>query len=363
MSQVLDFKCPNCGGAIQFDSSKQEMKCRFCGSEFDVDSIKDYEDVLNSQPADETDWQQDSHTTWQEDESFGVYVCNSCGGEIVADATASALSCPFCDSPVVLSGRVSGELKPDLVIPFKLDKASAKEGFYSHLKGKRLLPKVFKDENYIDEIKGVYVPFWLFNTGVDADIRYRATRIRHWSDSNYQYTETRYYSVLRAGNIAFEHVPVDGSSKMPDDLMESLEPYDYSEAVDFKTAYLAGYFADKYDVDSDDGKQRANQRIKQSTEDSFRSTVYGYATVRPEHSSIRYFNSTVKYALYPVWLMNTTWQGQKFTFAMNGQTGKFVGNLPLSRSAFWKWFGIIAGAVAVGLFGLLLTIGKLGGLI
>lgn len=95
-----------------------------------------------------------------------------------------------------------------------------------HLRGKRLLPKVFKDQNHIDEIKGIYVPFWLFDTDADADIRYRATKVRSWSDKNYNYTETRFFMVARSGNIGFTRVPVDGSTKMEDDLMESIEPFD-----------------------------------------------------------------------------------------------------------------------------------------
>ena len=363
MSEVLEFKCPNCGGALQFDSDVQELKCEFCDSELSVDAVKDYNELLNNQKEDSTEWEKEPKAQWAGDEaeSLDVYLCNSCGGEIIADENTSATSCPFCGNPVVLSGRLSGCFKPDYVIPFKLDKNAAKNRLFEHFKGKRLLPKVFKSQAKIDEIKGVYVPFWLFNTGVEADIRYRATRVRHWMDRDYNYTETQYYSVFRAGKVAFERVPVDGSSKMPNDLMESLEPYDFSEAVDFNTAYLAGFFADKYDVDAENSKSRANQRIKQSTEDAFRNTVIGFTSVMTEHSSVRNFNGNVKYALYPVWLLNTTWNGQKYTFAMNGQTGKFVGNLPMDKAAFWKWFGLIALTVTAGVFLLLFLIGKAGG--
>jgi len=218
----------------------------------------------------------------------------------------------------------------------------------NHLKGKRLLPKAFKDENHIDEIKGIYVPFWLFDADADASIRYRATKVRSWSDSNYDYTETKFYSAFRAGNIGFQRVPVDGSSKMADDLMESVEPFYFEDAVSFQTAYLAGYLADKYDVTAEQSIDRANQRIKQSTEDSFANTVKGYTTVTPEYSNIRLSNGKAKYALYPVWILNTTWKEQKFTFAMNGQTGKFVGNLPLDKGAYCRWlFGL------TGIFGLI----------
>ena len=99
----------------------------------------------------------------------------------------------------------------------------------------------------------------------------------------------------------------------------------FSEGVDFQTAYLAGYLADKYDVDAAQSMERANERIKKSAEQNFRQTVQGYASVIPEAMSVQLQNGKAKYALYPVWLLNTTWEGKQYTFAMNGQTGKMVG--------------------------------------
>ena len=225
--------------------------------------------------------------------------------------------------------------------------------------GKRLLPKIFKDENHIDEVKGVYVPFWLFDAEADADIRYKATKIRSWSDSNYDYTETSYYAVHRSGSLSFENIPVDGSEKMADDLMESLEPFDFSEAVDFQTAYLAGYLADKYDVDAEKSAGRANDRVRKTTEDAFRETVRGYATVTREAGSIRLNNSKVKYALFPVWILNTTWNGQQYLFAMNGQSGKMVGDLPLDKGAYRKWLFGLTGAVGAAVYAALFLISLL----
>ena len=348
MSTLLEYKCPCCGGAIAFDSASQKLKCPYCDTEFDVETLKAYDEDLKKETPDDMKWQTEAGKEWQEGEADGmrVYVCDSCGGEIVCDENTAATSCPYCGNPVVMKGNLKGFLKPDYIIPFKLDKKAAKAKFFEHLKGKRLLPKVFKSENHIDEIRGVYVPFWLFDSDVDANIRYKATRVRTWSDSENDYTETSYYAVYRCGNIAFENVPVDGSSKMPDDLMESVEPFDFGEAKEFATAYFAGYLADKYDVDAEQSVERANARVKSSTEQEFAKTVTGYASVTTEQSSIKLSNGVAKYAMYPVWILNTTWKGQKFTFAMNGQTGKFVGNLPLDKGAFFKWFFSLGGILS-----------------
>ena len=348
MDTLLEYKCPACGGKLEFDSASQQMKCPFCDTQVDVAALQQQEQATQSESS--MEWESTAGGAWEAGETDGmkVYVCKSCGGEIVGDETTGASECPFCGNPVVMAGAFSGALKPDLVIPFKLDKKAAKAALTNHLKGKALLPRVFKDQNHIDEIRGLYVPFWLFDAGVDASIGYKATRVRTWSDSNYNYTETSYFNVHRGGGIAFDNVPVDGSTKMDDTLMESIEPYDLSQAVPFQSAYLSGYLADKYDVTEGESVARANERIKQSTEDAFRRTVTGFTTVTTDYSSVRLYNGKARYALYPVWILNTTWQGKKFTFAMNGQTGKFVGDLPMDKSRFFAFLGgTFAGVTAV----------------
>ncbi len=355
MAELIEYKCPCCAGAIKFDSSVQKMKCPYCDTEFEMETLKAYDEDLKTQQGDAMDWGTMSGSQWQEGEAeqMAVYICNSCSGEVICDQTTAAMKCPYCDSPIVMKGNVSGALRPDYVIPFKLDKNTAIEALKKHMKGKKLLPKAFKDENHLEEIRGVYVPFWLFNADVNANGRYKATRLRSWSDSNYIYRETKYYSVLRSGRGRFEQVPVDGSSKMPDDLMESLEPYYFKDAVDFQTAYLAGYLADKYDVDSQQSVERANGRVKNTTERLLRETVKGYSSVIKESGNVQLENGKAHYALYPVWILNTVWKDEKFLFAMNGQTGKFVGDLPVDWGAFFKWFGSLTAIISAATYGLM----------
>lgn len=353
MEKLLEYKCPCCGGSIVFDVSAQKMKCPYCDTEFDTEGLIGYDEDLKSEFDDDISFESEAGSKWDDCDGVKVYTCTSCGGEIIGDENLAATSCPFCDSPVIVMSKLSGDLKPDVVIPFKLDKKAAKEGLRKHLLKKRLLPKVFKDENHLDEVKGIYVPFWLYDADADALIRYKATKVHVWSDAKYDYTKTSYFSVMRGGGVSFAKVPVDGSTKMDDSLMESIEPFDFTQAVDFQTAYLSGYLADKYDVSSEVSVSRAGERIKRSTENVFRGTVSGYATVIPESSSIRLRNSRVLYALYPVWVLNTTWNDNKYTFAMNGQTGKFVGDLPLDKGAFARWFFGLAGAISAVLFALM----------
>ena len=304
MAGMLEYKCPCCDGAIKFDSTTQKLKCPYCDTEFEVDALKGYDEDLKDAKPSRMNWTTPGGS-WAEGETAGLhtYVCKSCGGEIVGDDTMAASACPFCGTPIVQT----------------------------------LLPKVFRSQNHIDEIKGVYVPFWLYDSDADAQLRFTATRTRCWSDDDYDYTETSYYSVRRDGVLGFDAVPVDGSSKMADDLMESIEPFAMQDAVAFNTAYLAGYVADKYDVDAKKSIERANERIRQSTEDAFTQTVTGYDSVKVDNSSIQLHGGKAKYALFPVWVLSTSWQGNNYIFAMNGQTGKFVGNLPVDKAAARKW--------------------------
>ena len=360
MSNVMEYKCPCCGGAISFDSDSQQMKCPFCDSSFEMEILKAYDDELKNELPSDMSWDFDSSDQWASSEQEGimVYSCQSCGGDVISDSTTAATHCPYCDATMVMAGHLSGSLRPDYVIPFKLDKKAAKEALVKHLSKKRFLPKVFKTDNHIDEIKGVYVPYWLFDADADANIRYKATKLRTWSDSSYNYTETSFYSVAREGSLGFDMVPVDGSSKMADDLMESIEPYDYKGLTDFQTAYLAGYVADRYDVDAENSVVRANDRVTKSTEAAFAKTVVGYSSVTPEYSSIRLSNGKVKYGLLPVWILNTTWNNNKYVFAMNGQTGKFVGNLPLDKGAYWRWFFILTAILTAAIYGIQLLVGR-----
>ena len=340
--KTLSYKCPNCNATLEFHATKGNMRCEYCESEFDIETLKEYDDILKQEEQDkETDepvWSTDGNADW-EDDGKAVYACRSCGAELVADENTAATVCPFCGNATVLTGRLSGILKPDLVIPFKIEREQAVEALKKFCKRKPLLPKFFLKDHRIESLTGIYVPFWLFDADTDADISYNATRVRSWRQGDYQITETSHFLVRRGGGIGFDRVPVDGSQKMDDTYMEAIEPYDYSEAVDFATAYLSGYLADKYDVDSTAASPRANERIRESTEQTFRNTVVGYTSVTPRHTSIRLHDNHVRYALMPVWMLNTLYRGKTYTFAMNGQTGKFVGELPVDRLKFWLWTG------------------------
>ena len=142
---------------------------------------------------------------------------------------------------------------------------------------------------------------------------------------------------------------VDASSKMPDDYMDSIEPFDYAELKPFSTAYLPGFLADKYDVSVDDGMVRADLRCQKSLEQELETTVKGYTSVSPLRRNIHLRKGKVHYALLPVWLLNVNWQDKTYLFAINGQSGKIVGAVPVVfKKAVGLFFALAAGLSAVG---------------
>ena len=352
METLLEYKCPCCGGKVEFSSEHQKLKCPYCETEFDIEALEQERAEQEQEAAPEELRWQEPQQQWDEEEAgrFGVYTCKSCGGEILAEDTTAASHCPYCGNPVILTGRLSGGLKPDLVIPFQLDKKAAKDALRKHMSGKKLLPKLFREESHLDEIKGVYVPFWLFDAGADGSGRYTATRIQTWSDSDYTYTKTSHFSASRSGKMEFRSIPVDGAGKIPDDLMESVEPFDIAQAQPFRPEYLSGYLADRYDVDAEKSEGRANERIRSSVGDALQDTVTGYDTVLAAQTNVQLRDAQAKYALFPVWLMTTTYKGETYLYAMNGQNGRIAGNMPVDSGAFWKWYAIYAAATGVGLW-------------
>lgn len=379
-TQVTNYQCPACTGPLHYSAKSGKLECDYCGSSFDVAEIealyarKEAEAAAAKQAADAKaeaaqaakaeaaeaaaasgGWDtSDLSRDWgAEADGLRVYSCPSCGAELICDQSTAATACPYCGNPAIVPGQFSGALRPDYILPFRLSKDDAVQTLRAHYKGKPFLPRSFTSANHIEQIQGVYVPFWLFDGGAEGAASYRASNTNVFETGDYEITETRHYHVVRAGSLAFEKIPVDASSKMPDDHMDSIEPFDYAQLRPFSTAYLPGYLADKYDVTIDDSRDRADTRCRETLAQALRDTVTGYGACVTEREDIALRRGKVHYALLPVWMLSTKWRGQDFLFAMNGQTGKLVGDLPTDRGRFWGMFAAIAAPLTVALTAIL----------
>jgi len=343
MPSVLEYKCPCCNAGINFDSGAQRMQCPYCQTQFDAEVLRQF-NAVQEEAHEQAHWEE-SGNLW-DDAGLRGYRCPSCAGELLGDATTAATRCPYCGNPAVLPTQLRGSFRPEEVIPFKLDKQAAIAAFAENLKGKRLLPKKFREENTLSEITGVYVPFWLFDCHAGAQVNYRATKTTTWSDRRYQYTKTDHYQLRRAGEASFTRIPADGSKKMDDAMMDAVEPYDYRELRPFQMTYLSGYLADRYDVGAQECSKRAERRAATSLQKAISGTTGGFGACRTESEQYWVNHARARYALLPVWTLNCAWQDKLYRFAMNGQTGKFIGELPVDKGRVAAWFFSIFGGVA-----------------
>lgn len=384
--QVTNYQCPACTGPLHYEAGAGRLECEYCGSAFSVAEIealyadKDEKAVKAQKEADakreenkkrakasesgecwdlselESDWGADAA-------GMRAYNCPSCSAQIICEETTGATSCPYCGNPTVVPGRFEGTLRPDYVIPFQMKKEQAIAALKKHYEGRPFLPKAFQNANHLEEIKGVYVPFWLFDGEAEGEMELEATRSHTQRSGDYRITKTEHFQVYRSGKVAFEKIPVDGSGKMPDDYMDSLEPFHYKELTPFSTAYLPGFLADKYDMTAAECALRADERAEATAVNCLRDSVVGYESVWIKEKKIRLRRGKVKYALLPVWLLTTKWNGQNYLFAMNGQTGKFVGDLPVDKGKKRRTFAAIYVSLALAMTACMLMFGNLAGLL
>ena len=311
--ELVNYKCPSCTAPLRFDEKTGKLVCDFCGS---IYTVKEAE-TLNAEKeaaaakAEEPDIPEVQQT---EDPNLHAYLCPSCGAELICEITTAATSCPYCGNVNIVPGQLSGELKPDFVVPFQVER---------------------KSENHIQKVQGVYVPFWLYDARLSGEGRYEGMDSVTHREGDYEVTRTQHYDVERAGTADFVKVPVDASKKMPDNYMDSLEPYDYDKLAPFSTAYLPGFLADRYDESAEDCAPRMQTRCENALSSKLRSDV-NHTTVTQKSFQAHIDRKEAHYALLPVWMLTTKWRDKNYLFAMNGQTGKMVGELPTDPVLFCR---------------------------
>ena len=355
IKDIKEQKCPNCGGTVRFVPEKGKVVCEFCDSEFDIQaqSNEKTENSGTENTIEGFDFRKFYDGVPKDDaNSLPIYYCKSCGAEVIAAKEEAALTCPYCTNKIVLSDKVSGSLRPNGIIPFKLAKADLKKHLDDFYKDKKLLPKNFFSKSKMETVTGIYVPFWLFSGGIGGTYNFKCTKVSSHVSGDYRITETEYYNVSREGTVAFNDIPLDASEKIADALMDSVLPYDFSEVKDFDYRYLAGFAADRFDVPGRSLQERAQKRMENTAKNIATSKVSaGYTSASLLNYSLSAANVNVKYILLPVYTFSIDVDGRKYSFAVNGQTGKVVGELPtdekVSRLYMLKKASIPAAIVAL----------------
>ena len=354
------YKCPHCGTAMIFNSQTQMLGCPSCGANLNVVDYDNYikeldkefntgtsynhngtsNSAINNANAD-SNYSSDNDNTrgaktdadeFTDTENMKVFHCQSCGAQLVTDKFTSATFCSYCGNPTLVEERLEGKFSPRFVIPFKIDKEQAVRIYKDWLKQGPLTPKALSHTSTIEKISGVYVPFWLYDYNANAKLNAAATRVRTQRRGDTEYIYTDHFQLYRDVSTEFDYIPADASEKMPDERMDKLEPFNYGELVPFKGGYLQGYLSERYNYTDDELNNRAKTRAKEYIDKIARDTMVGYSTVTIERSQLDVRNKKSTYVLLPVWMLNFTFNGKKFSFYLNGQTGKIVADRPVSKA-------------------------------
>lgn len=328
---TVAYKCPDCGADLSFNVEGQDFACQYCGGRFTKEELESLSAKSLEQMPEFTQPEKDDSAFVKDN---NLYICPTCGSEVITDSELSASAiCHYCHSPVVLSGRLSGEFCPDMIIPFTVDREKALEGFDEWTKKRKFfLAKGFGSRESLEKMQGIYIPFWLADciaegTLIAEGIKHIAT-VRH---GDYIVKTDSKFTVVRRGGLKIDGVPADGSSKAEDRLMESVEPFDYSRLEKFDMAYLSGHSAEKYDMTKEAVYPRIRDRVLEQTKQEFLKSAKGYDSVRVVNANLRVTGIRWTYAMLPVWFMSYSYKGKMYYYAMNGQTGKFGGTLPVNK--------------------------------
>ena len=356
---IINYKCPSCGAPIEFNPRLGKFKCGYCFTEHTEEALTAYLEKLQAKtaaadgsaadtaadkegaaPKAETENHGNAeknaasgagNTREKERQTVKAYQCANCGAEVVAGDTSTAAFCYYCHSPVVITDRLQGDFKPDRIIPFKVDKKTAVQKFLDWAGKKKFTPKGFTSEMQQEKITGVYLPYW--QADIDAKVDYHAVgvTVTRWSSGDRDYVKTDKYKIDRVGDIAVNNLQKLAFSKIDESLLNTITPYDEAEMKNFSAGYLAGFFAEQYTEDKEAIKPALMTQAKQTTTALIKEST-SCTHFESERDSTTYTVRAQRYVLLPSWILTYIYHGKPYVFALNGQTGKTCGELPLDKA-------------------------------
>lgn len=343
---VVTYKCPNCGGELTFDPESQKFQCEYCLSSFEEQELEhpttDAPNAGTETPADEAVPEKDAV----------IYSCPNCGAEIITDSTTAATFCFYCHNPVILSGRLDGSLKPDAIIPFVIGREDAVNRFCDWIKKKWFVPRAFFSKEQIEKVSGIYFPYWLYECQMEGSFHATGDRVRAWTSGDYRYTEHSYYDVRRGGILHFRDLMKNALKKADANLSTGVLPFETRKIVPFSMAFLSGFQAEKRDIEIKELNDEIAGEMQNYARQLLRESADSYTSLSGESSQVRITGDSAQYVLLPVWILTYPKNGKTYYYAMNGQTGKVCGVLPVD----WGKLLLVSGLLTVLLF-LLLFLG------
>ncbi len=343
------YKCPNCDAELTFEPKRGDFACKYCASRFTQAELDELETAKQAEAKQESDAQQADADDKGE---MKLYSCPSCGAEIVADATTAATFCFYCHSPVVLTGKLAGKYKPDKMIPFKVDKSEVQAKLLEWCRKKRFIDKRFFDESQMDKLTGVYFPFWVLSAKLKSSFKAKGTDLRVWIVGDIEYTETSVYQVDRDADIDFSDLTMKALSREDVKLLNGLYPFDMKQSIPFDMAYLSGFYAEKRDIEREGVEKAARSELYEAAKTLQAEAVSGYGALSEQNCTAAAESEDWSYTLLPAWMLTYQYNGETYYFAMNGQTGKICGRVPMDKPRITG----LGAAVGTGVFLLIMIL-------
>lgn len=335
------YKCPSCGAGIEFKPALQKFHCDYCLSEYREEEIANiYKDI------------DENKDNSEEHRHLSSYECNSCGAKVVTDDTTTATFCYYCHNPVIISDRLVGSFQPNKLIPFSIDKDKATETFLAWARNKKFVPKDFYSNSQLEKITGVYLPYWWADCKIDIDYVGEGRNIRIWRSGGREYTETKKFQIERKGKIDINNVEELAFTKIDKMLLNGIAPYNENEAIKFSMPYLSGFFAEQYDINKEEINPKIEEQVNRYSKSLIAETISGFNHVNDINNNINIISKEWNYTLLPAWILTYIYNGKTYVYAVNGQTGKSFGELPLDKQKLFTvssiMFGITTIILAIG---------------
>ena len=328
--EQTDKKCPQCGGVMDYDPATGTLKCPYCDYEQEIKR-----EEQKPEKAAEMDFYAAEHTA---NKDWGVdtktVICKACGAESIYDALQTSAVCPFCGSNQGMDAQAEDTIAPGGVVPFSVDDKKASENFKGWIKRKWFCPKLAKQSAKPDRFKGIYLPYWTFDTNTYSSYtgEYGIDHTTKDEEGNTQ-VRTDWHFTSGHYNEFFDDELVLASKNHDRGMLRGIEPFDTENNKTYNPEYIAGFVAERYSIGLKDAWELAKDSIKSKLHERISSKIrsdHHADDTRSVNVQTRFEDITYKYLLLPVWISNYKYKDKVYQFMVNGQTGQVSGKTPIS---------------------------------
>ena len=365
-------KCPQCGSTdISLNAKTGMLRCNFCRHEFEPEKVKGLEEDISKLEGEVMG--SGTQDIVEDSEEIITLKCTSCGAEVVIDTSDNHTQarCHWCRNTLSINEQIPNGAVPDVVLPFKLTKAEAKEQIEKFV-GKRKFfahPK-FKEEFTTDNIMGVYFPYMLVDVNSHASFSGNGEHeVRCYTRGSGNNAKTYYdadlYEVKRDFDLTIENLSIESSldklnknqSNKTNNVINAIMPFDTENCVKYNANYLKGYTSERRDTNVDQLRPIVEEQTKDVARFAANDTLKEYDRgVRWQKEDLQVKGKQWKTAYLPVWLYSYQQiKGEDSIMhyvAVNARTKETMGSVPIHMP---KLFGISCLVELIGIIAMILA--------